>query len=375
MTDYDVVVAGVGGMGSAAVAHLADRGVDVLGIERYDVSHAHGSSHGITRIIRRPQYEDPTYVPLVERSLDLWEELEAAQGRDLLYRIGSVDVGPPEGDIYPGSLRSAETHDIPHETLTASELAERFPGFDVPADHRAVYQPDGGFLHCEQCTIAHVEAAHAADATVRAREAIQGWDAAESGVVVRTGRGEYTAEKLVVTAGAWTGTLLPDLAHLLEPERQVLGWFHPANPARFDPENFPVWVGEFEEGHAYGFPIFDVPGFKIGDFHHREQTGDPDDLLTEPTREDEVLLRTYVDRHFRGAAGPTMRLEPCMFTNTPDEHFLIDHHPDHENVVVGAGFSGHGFKFASAVGEILADLAVEGTTDHPIDLFRIGRFD
>lgn len=375
MTDYDVVVAGVGGMGSAATAHLADSGLDVLGLERYDVPHGRGSSHGVTRIIRRPQYEDPAYVPLVERSFQLWEQLEATHHRQLLYRVGSVDAGPPGGEIFGGSLRSAEDQGIPHETLTASELADRFPGFDLPAAHRALYQPDGGFLHCEQCTVAHVEAAHGAGATIRAREAIEGWDASESGVVVRTDRGEYSAEKLVVTAGAWTGNLLPDLAHLLEPERQVLGWFQPERPETFAPENFPVWVSEFDEGHAYGFPVFDVPGFKIGDFHHREQTGDPDALMTEATRKDETVLRRYVDRYFPGAAGPTMRLEPCMFTNTPDGDFLLDHHPTHENVVVGAGFSGHGFKFASVVGEILADLVVDGDTGHPIDLFSVGRFD
>jgi sarcosine oxidase len=375
MTDYDVVVAGVGGMGSAATYHLAARGLDVLGLERYDVPHGKGSSHGVTRIIRWPQYEDPAYVPLVERAFDLWEDLEADHPRQLLYRVGSVDTGPPGGDIFEGSKAAAEAHDIPHEVLTAGELTERFPGFAIPADHRAVYQPDGGFLHCEQCTVAHVEAAHREGATVRAREAIEDWEETESGVVVHTDRGEYTAEKLVVTAGAWTGKLLPDLAHLLEPERQVLGWFQPEKPTNYAPENFPVWVSEFDEGHAYGFPVFDVPGFKLGAFNHLQQTGNADTLISEPTQEDEALLREYVDRYFPGAGGPTMRLEPCMFTNTPDNHFLLDTHPDHENVVVGAGFSGHGFKFASAVGEVLADLAIDGDTDLPIDLFRIGRFD
>lgn len=375
MTDYDVVVAGVGGMGSAVTYHLASRGLDVLGIERYDVPHGRGSSHGVTRIIRWPQYEDPAYVPLVERAFDLWEELEADYPNQLLHRVGSVDTGPPGGDVFEGSKRAVEEHDIPHEVLTAEELHERFPGFELPDHHRAVYQADGGFLHCEQCTVAHVEAAHAEGATVHAREAIEDWEETASGVRVVTDRDEYTAEKLVVTAGAWTGKLLPNLTHLLEPERQVLGWFQPDAPERFAPENFPVWVSEFAEGHAYGFPVYDVPGFKLGGFNHLEQTGDADGLLTDPTPEDETLLRRYVENYFPSANGPTMRLEPCMFTNTPDEHFLLDTHPDHEHVVVGAGFSGHGYKFASAVGEVLADLAADGVTDLPIDLFRIGRFD
>jgi sarcosine oxidase len=375
-TECDVVVVGVGGMGSAAAYHLARRDVDVVGLERFDVPHARGSSHGFTRIIRLPQYEDPAYVPLVRRAYELWDELDARHPRRLLHRVGSVDVGRPDGEsVYAGSKRACAVHDIDHDDLTGAELGERFPGYDFPPEYRAVHQSDGGFLHCEGCTVAHVEAAHDHGATIRAREAVEGWEADDTGVTVRTDRDTYAADRLVVTAGAWTGSLLPSLSGLLQPERQVLGWFQPTAPERFAPDRFPVFVADVPEGHFYGFPTYEVPGFKIGKFNHRGETGTPSELDREPDRTDERLLREFTDRYFPDAAGPTMRLSTCLFTNTPDGDFLLDTHPDHANVVVGAGFSGHGFKFASVVGAALADLALDDTTSHPIDPFRIDRFD
>lgn len=375
-TECDIIVLGVGGMGSATVSHLARRGYDVVGLEKYDIPHARGSSHGITRIIRLPQFEDPDYVPLVRRAFELWDELDAEYPRQLLHRVGSVDIGPErKGSVYTDSKRACTVHDIDHEDLTATELNERFSGYEFPDGYRAVYQSDGGFLHCEQCTVAHVEAAHRHGATIRARESVEEWTASESGVTVRTDRGEYVADRLVITAGAWTGQLVPSLSDLLEPERQVLGWFQPTEQEQFAPASFPVFVAEVGDEHFYGFPTYEVPGFKLGKFNHREETGDPAALARDPDREDERILREFTEQYFPGAAGPTMRLSTCMFTNTPDEDFILDVHPDHGNVVIGAGFSGHGFKFASAIGEVLADLAVEDGTGLPIDLFRLERFD
>jgi sarcosine oxidase len=375
-TECDVVIVGVGGMGSAATYHLARRGHDVVGLERYDIPHSRGSSHGSTRIIRLPQYEDPVYVPLVRRAYDLWTDLDAGHPRRLLHRVGSVDVGPNDDEsVYAGSRHACDVHDIDHDDLTGTALRERFPGFAFPAAHRAVHQPEGGFLNCEQCTVAHVDAAHDHGATVRAREAVEGWDADDDGVTVHTDRGEYVADRMVVTAGAWTGQLLPSLSSLLQPERQVLGWFQPTTPEWFAPENAPVFVADVEEGHFYGVPTHEVPGVKLGKFGHREETGSPADLDRDPDREDERLLREFAERYLPEAAGPTMQLSTCMFTNTPDGDFLLDTHPEYETVVVGAGFSGHGYKFASVVGEILADLALDGETSHPVGPFRIDRFD
>ena len=377
MTDrYDAVVVGVGGMGSAATYHLASRGLDVLGLERYDIPHDMGSSHGVTRIIRKAQYEDPAYVPLVRRAYDLWRDLEERTGRKLLHVTGGIDAGPPDSEVFAGSRRSCEAHDIDHEVLSASEVNDRFPGYDLPEDHRAVYQPDGGFLVPEQCIVAHVEAAQAEGAEVRAREPVAGFTALSDGSVrVTTGKDTYEADRLVVTAGAWAPKLVPDLADVAVPERQVLAWLQPTAPERFDPENFPVFVHATEDGHYYGFPKYDVPGFKFGKFNHLEETVDPDELDREPRAEDEQLLRAYAERYFPDGAGPTMRLATCMFTNTPDGHFILDALPDRPQITVGAGFSGHGFKFASAVGEVLADLTVDGETDRDIGLFGLDRFE
>ncbi|WP_254545803.1 N-methyl-L-tryptophan oxidase [Halomarina pelagica] len=374
--EYDVIVLGVGGMGSAAVYHLARRGVDVLGIERFDVPHAMGSSHGITRIIRRAYYEHPSYIPLIERAYDLWDDLAEETGRPVIHRTGSVDAAPPGNVVFEGSLRSCAEYDIPHEVLTGAELAERFPGYRLPEDYRALYQPDGGFVVPEQAIVGHVEAAGAAGGEVRARERVTGWEeTADGGVRVETDRGTYRADRLVLAAGAWNSAFADELSGLAVPERQVLAWFQPETPATFRPENFPVWNVSVPEGRFYGLPIYDVPGFKLGKYHHRDEEVDPDDWNRDPEPEDERLLREFTAKYFPDAAGPTMRLATCMFTNSPDEHFILDTLTDHPQVAVGAGFSGHGFKFASAIGEILADLALDGTTDHPIDMFALDRFE
>lgn len=375
MDTYDTIVLGVGGMGSAAAYHLAARGQDVLGIERFDIPHTQGSSHGITRIIRVPLFEDSGYVPLVQRSLELWTELEEAYGRQLLYRTGTVDFGPPDSEVVNGSKRSCAAYDLDHTILTGEELTARPGAYHVPAGYEAVYQPDGGFLHSDQCIVAHVEGAHEHGATIRAREEVTDWSAGESGVRVSTDRGEYAADTLVVTAGAWTGRLCPAVGEYLTPERNVLGWFQPTDPAQFDREHFPVFVADVPEGNFYGFPTFEVPGFKFGKHHHRGETGCPEELDREPTREDEATLRSFADRYMPAGTGPTMRLSACMYTNTPDRDFILDVHPDHPNVVLGAGFSGHGFKFAAVVGEVLADLATAGRTDHPTEMFELSRFE
>jgi sarcosine oxidase len=373
---YDVIVVGIGGMGSAAAYHLASREVDTLGLERFDVPHDRGSSHGITRIIRKGQYEDPEYVPLAERSYDLWRELEAVSGRELLHITGGVDAGPPDGDVFPSSRDSCREHDIDYEVLTGREVNERFPGYDLPADHRAVYQPESGFLVPEQCLIAHVEAAQERGAEIHAREAVTDVSTdGDAGVRVTTDRDTYAADDVVVTAGAWAGEFLPGLADELVPVRQILAWLQPSDPELFDPTRFPVFIHETETEHYYGFPRFDVPGFKFARFNHFRETVDPDGMDREPTKRDEEMLRSYARRYFPEGAGPTMRLSTCMFTNTPDGHFVLDAAPGRPRVTVGAGFSGHGFKFASVVGEILADLALDGETDHDIDLFAAGRFD
>jgi sarcosine oxidase len=369
---YDAMVVGVGGVGSAATYHLADRGLDVLGIERFDVPHTRGSSHGSTRIIRRVQHEGPAYVPLVERAYELWRDLEAHTGRDLLHVTGSVHAGPPETGVVEEAREVCDAHGIPHETLSSSDVNERFPGYDLPDGFGAVYQEDGGFLACEQCTIAHVEAAHEAGATVRARERVLDWSETTDGVVVRTDKGRYAADELVVTAGPWTRELVPELAAEAVPVRAVMAWFQPEEPELFAPDRFPVFVVRDAEGGGYGFPQHDVPGFKLG-VSEPTPVVDPNAMDREPTRAEEELHRRFAERYFPAGAGPTVGLSTCIWSMSGDEHFVLGRPDGYDTVTVGAGFSGHGFKFASVTGELLADLAIEGETDHEIGAFDVDR--
>jgi len=368
---YDVIVAGVGAMGSAACFHLARRGKRVLGLERFDIPHAMGSSHGVNRIIRLAYAEGAFYVPLLKRAYELWDELQERGGRQLLWTTGYVDIGAELVDV---SLESCRLHDLRHELVDGRELGRRHPGFRLPHDLPALLQADGGFLLAEDCVVEHVLQAQALGADIRAREAVLGWESGDGGVRVETERGSYAADRLVVAAGAWAsvlGRLDPDLAVA---ERNALAWFQPLVPELFGLDRFPCFGLAGEEGIFYGFPQFGVPGVKVGRLHHRHERVDPDSFDREPNAADETLLRSFVERYLPEAAGPTMALKTCLFENSPDEHFVIDVHPNDENVVVAAGFSGHGFKFASVVGEILADLVLEGTSRHEIGFMRLARF-
>ena len=375
MPDYDAIVIGVGGMGSAAVYHLARRGLKVLGLEQYDIPNELGSSHGHSRMIRYTLQEHPSYVPLVRRAYELWHELENLARERLLVITGSVRAGPPDSRFFQGAKEACDVHDIPYEILTGTELNKRFPGYRFPEEVASVYQADGGFLIPERCIVNHVRAAEEAGAEVHSQETVLDWQPQGEGVTVRTDRDSYSAGRLVVTAGAWAAKLAPQVARYTAPERQVLGWFQPERPELFRPETFPVFGIWTEEGRYYGFPSYSVPGFKIGRAHHLQQQGDPDLMDREVHAEDEDILRQFTSRYFPLAAGPVLESKTCIFTNTPDEHFMIDVLPSLPQVSVAAGFSGHGFKFASVIGEIMADLAQHGETGHDISLFRLDRFD
>ena len=371
---YDVIVIGVGGMGSATVYELAARGLRVLGLERFSIPNDSGSSHGVNRIIRLAYFEEPAYVPLLRRSYERWRALEETSGEKLLYITGSVDTGREDGRVVTGALRSCREHDLPHEPLTSAEITQRFPGFRFPDDYMGVYQPHGGFVLSERAIVNHVFAALERGADVRAHEAVLDWSDTGGTARVRTDRGVYEAGALVVTAGAWAGPMLPSLDRLLGPERQVLGWFQPLRPHLFALGACPVVIGDFEEGHYYALPVFGIPGYKIGKFRHLREATTADGLDRDVRDEDEAVLRQALARYFPDANGPTIALKPCMFTNTPDGHFIIDALPGSPNVFFAAGFSGHGFKFCSVVGEIMADLATRGETPHDISFLRLNRF-
>ena len=378
---FDVIVLGVGGMGSAACYALAERGARVLGLEQFDIPHAYGSSHGETRIIRLAYAEGAFYVPLLRRAYERWQRLEHDFGEQLLHITGGLDIGAADSALIRGSRASCREHDLSHELLTATEAMARFPALQLPPHFVANFQAEGGFLRSERCIVAHVTRAQALGAEIRAREAVLSWEARGDSVRVQTTKGEYAADRLVVTAGGWAGQLLPELAALAQPERQCLGWFQPLDLPLFAKERLPVWLlwGEGDEGNWYGFPVHGIPGFKLGKFRH---LGEPMDLSggrettadREPNAADEALLRRFTERYFPRAAGPTMALKVCFFTNTPDEHFIIDAHPQQSNVIIAAGFSGHGYKFCSVVGEILAELALDGESKLGVEEFGLGRF-
>jgi sarcosine oxidase len=374
MASYDVIVVGVGGMGSAVAAHCAARGQRVLALEQHTVGHDLGSSHGLTRIIRLAYFEHPSYVPLLRRAFALWRELEQGLDEPLLHVTGALDVGWAGSEVFEGSLRSCLEHGLPHEVLDAPALAARFPGWRPAGNAMAVLQPDGGFLTPERCIAAHVQQARAHGATVREHTPVLGWRAEQGHVQVETANGTHEAAQLVLTAGAWMGDLVPSLHPLLMPERQVLGWFGTSDRSAFAPEAFPVFVLDADEGRYYGFPEYGVPGFKIGRYHHHAERVHPDTMHRVCTPEDEASLREAVTRYFPAANGALQRTATCLFTNTPDEHFIIDRAPGVPEVLLVSPCSGHGFKFCSVIGEVCADLVVNGQTDHDIALFRLDRF-
>lgn len=373
---HDVAVLGLGGMGSAVAAHLAKRGLSVVGIEQFEPGHDQGSSHGLSRIIRLAYFEHPAYVPLLRRAFTLWRELEeeSGSGVHLLHVTGGLDVGVPGSRVFEGSSESCRVHGLRHEVLTARQVNERFPGFQLPDGFMAVFQPDGGFLEPEECIRAYAALAAKHGAELRTGERVQGWLEEASGVVVRTALGEIRARQLVVSAGAWTPKLIPSLASLLRPERQVVGWFSVEDANAFAVGRFPVFVMSTPDGHFYGFPEFGVPGFKIGKYHHRSEPVDPDALRREVDAGDESVLRDCIRSFFPRADGSMVRASTCMFTNAPDEHFIIDRLLAAPAVIVVSACSGHGFKFCSVVGEIVADLVERGRTEHDTSLFRLDRF-
>ena len=372
--EFECIVIGVGGMGSSTLYNLAKRGRRVLGLEQFDIPHAEGSSHGVNRIIRLAYYEHPSYVPLLRRAYELWSEIESVTGEQLLYKTGSIDTAPSGHEVFEGSLESCLLHDIPHRVLNHAQINEEFPGYQLPPGHMGLLQGDGGFVLSERSIVAYANAAMSTGAEIHAREVVSGWEPDQGGVRVFTDRGEYTAERLVITAGAWTSGMVPILDDLAVPERQVLAWLQPIDGSLYTPEVFPVFNAYFDEGRYYGFPVYGIPGFKVGRYHHLEEVIAPDFAIKTVNSEDEAVLRSAVERYFPKANGTTMTLKTCMFTNTPDEHFIVDLLPANSQVAVAAGFSGHGFKFASVIGEILADLAINGETEHNIDLLKIDRF-
>jgi sarcosine oxidase len=373
---YDVIVVGMGAMGSATIAELAARGRRVLGLERFDVPNTMGSSGGINRIIRLAYNEDPRYVPLVRRAYERWRALEERSGERLLVITGGIDGGAFHSAVVQGALAACRQHDLPHELLEGPAARARFPGLALPDDHVAVYQPDAGFVMSERAIAAYATAAITDGAEIHGNEPVLDWEPIDDGAVVRTERAEYRAARLVLTAGAWMPWLAAPLRDIAVPERQVLVWVAARRPELFRVGALPVLILEDDESTEwYAFPEYGIPGVKIGRYHHRGQVIDPDTpdwRALEP--EDEPLLREGIRRFLPEADGPLLSWRSCIFTNTPDGHFILDRYPGHPQVVLASPCSGHGFKFASAIGEVLADLAMDREPAFDLSMFRLDRF-
>lgn len=370
---YDVVVIGLGGMGSAAAHHLSARGARVLGLERFGPVHNRGSSHGGSRITRQSYFEDSAYVPLLLRAYELYDELERATGRDIVTLCGGVMIGPPDSRTVSGSLRSAQEWELPHEMLDAREIRRRFPTLAPKDDEVALYEERAGFLRPENTVAAHLQLATRQGADLRFDEPMTRWEPCRDGVRVHTAENTYAAGQLVICPGAWAPRLLTDLGVPFTIERQVMYWFQPKHGVDpFRPENQPVYIWQDAAGvEIYGFPAIDGPelGAKVA-FFRRGQVTTPD-TIDRTVHEDEIkAMADHMSGCIPELPGTFLKAATCMYSITPDEHFVIARHPAHpDTVTVACGFSGHGFKFVPVVGEILADLALTGATGHPIGLF------
>ena len=373
---FDAIVVGLGGMGSAAAYHLARRGKKVLGLERHAPAHDRGSSHGESRIIRQAYFEGAEYVPLLFRAYDLWEDLERETGEDLMTLCGGLFIGPEGGELVPGSAASADEHGLPYEMLDASELKRRFPIFEPGPETVALFERRAGFVRPERTVRAHLDRAASLGADLRFGERVISWEATDSGVKVRTEGGLFEAERLVVAAGAWAGELLSDLGLPLEVTRQILFWFRPGGATgAFAPGRLPIWIYEPDDGNMfYSFPAVDgTDTVKVAFFRADGTPTDPNTIDREVHKDEVDFIRRYLGRHVPALDGDLVGARTCMYTNTPDRHFVVSAHPDHPQVAVAAGFSGHGYKFCSVIGEILADLTIEDGTGHPVDLFSPAR--
>jgi sarcosine oxidase len=371
---YDVIVAGLGATGSATAAQLALRGKKVLGLERWTPGHKHGSSHGDSRIIREMYFEHPMYVPLLQRAYELWDELGARVSEKLLNINGGLMIGAESGMLVTGTLRSAREHGLAHEVLSPAEVKRRHPAFELRADLVAVVDPRAGWLDPEQCNAAHLKVAAQHGADLRFEEPAISWTATENSVNVVSERSRYSADSLVLCAGARTMSLLGDLHLNLEVERQAVFWMDAPSGADYGSGVFPIWAYEYKPGHiTYGFPEL-TRGVKASVMHSGAIIADADGVDRSVGDNEAEALMNAIRPILPSLSRSRVRdRDVCLFTNTPDHDFVIDFHPEYPRVLISSACSGHGFKFASVVGEIQADLTTNGRSRFDLTPFRISR--
>jgi sarcosine oxidase len=369
---YDVIILGTGGVGSAAAYHLAKQGAKVLGLDRFPGGHDRGSSHGETRIIRQAYFEHPNYVPLLVRAYQLWSDLEREANQQLFHPIGLLQIGPETGAVVRGVLQSAGQHGLTVEKLSAAEIGRRWPAFRVPEGCVGAYEPGAGYLRVEACVLAHLAAAERHGATLQAGISVNSWHKEPGGVVVCTDAGQFRAARLIITAGPWAPHLLADLNIRLEVRRKHLYWFGTSDAA-LDQSRCPTFLYELPQGVFYGFPAIDPQGVKVAEHSGGEVVADP---LADPRQLDErdlARVKDFVEAWMPTVGGPLIRHSVCFYTMSPDEHFVVDRHPQSERVLFAAGLSGHGFKFTSVLGEALAEMALTGRTGLPVGFLALSR--
>lgn len=376
---FDVIVLGVGSMGASTCWHLARRGLRVLGLEQGQIPNPDASFAGLTRAIRLSYAEHPDYVPLLQGAYKYWEVLEEESGEEILRLTGALYMGPPKGKLLNGATLSAKQHGLTHTLYTHRELQEKWPQFQLPVSFEGLYEDKAGYLLSERAVEAFVAEARKHGADLRGGEMVTDWITTDSGVRVQTGNNEYSAQHLVIAAGAWTGKILQDVDLPLVVTRQVLGWVAPPSQDDFTSDKFPVWVidGNNGEGVHYGFPI--TPdgsggeGLKLA-LHWPGKEVDPSTVIRDKLPKDDSDIQDALTRYLPSGKGPLLSQRVCLYTNSSDGDFIIDRHPEFPQVSLACGFSGHGFKFASVIGEVLADLATNGKTDWPIGFLRLSRF-
>ncbi len=375
MERYDAIVLGIGGVGSAALYHLARRGVRAIGIDRFNPPHDHGSSHGQTRVIRQAYFEHADYVPLLQETYRLWRELESQTNRRLFQRTGLVEIGPRDGVVVPGVLRAAEQHRLRVESMSTAEIGRRWPGLQVRNELVGVFEPTAGYLRVEDCVKAHLEAARAHGAEVLNLSEVRSWNANGGDIRIATDQGvEIDGNRLIITAGAWAARLLRDLNIGLSVRRKSLFWFATDDPRYNVANGMPVFLFELPDGVFYGFPKLDERGVKFAEHTGGRIVEDP--LVVDRTI-DPAEQRRLVDvlsSHLPGVSNQVTDHAVCLYTMSLDEHFIVDRHPRHANVLFAAGLSGHGFKFTPVLGQALADFALNGGTDLPIKFLSLKRF-
>ncbi len=368
---YDSIVIGAGGVGSAALYHLARRGSRSLGLDRFPSGHDRGSSHGESRIIRQAYFEHPDYVPLCREAYTAWDELSEACGQTLRYETGLLQVGPADGAVIQGVLQSARRHGLEVEQFAASDVVHRFRGFDLPDSMCGVFESRAGYLPVERCVLAHLGEARRLGAELITGVTVTGWQVDGSGYVVETDRGQFAADHIVITAGPWSAGLLADLGVSLEVRRKPMFWFANRAPEYRATEGCPAWLFEVPEGVFYGFPDLGNGTIKVAEHSGGERVIDPLALDRSMRARDQNRLGRFLSAHLPNAGRQVVRHSVCMYTMTPDEHFLVDIHPGHKGLAFAAGLSGHGFKFAPVLGQALADLVLDGRSNLPIGFLHL----